>query len=313
MLRRAIAKGNVPARQGPGGDTIDARSDPGVGDRLYTSLNGSQTRERHDGARHLAGRAGRGLLRAVAVVAVMFALLQGYSWFRKTYFVPPSSVGYEHAVEIIDLQRALGIGVERVEIPLQQRAIEHGWLIDVFNFYYRQMKLGVFAAAALCVALAPAAFRRYARVFLIATAIAFPMYALYPLAPPRLMQSHGYPFVDTLAVYAGVQSSSAGAGGANQFAAMPSMHIGWTAIAALWLAAALPWRHVGAWLGGLHLTLMAFAVVVTGNHYVLDIVAGLIVVSIALTIEWLVFQRERRPLADRGEPGHAPRVSGGMR
>lgn len=228
----------------------------------------------------------------------MFVLLQGYSWFRKTYFVPPSSAGYANALDIIDLQRALGIGVDRIEIPLQQHVIEHQWLIDFFNHYYRQMKIVMFAAAALCVVLAPAAFWRIARVFLLTTAIAFPMYAIYPLAPPRLMQSYGYPFVDTLAVYAGVQSSSSGAGGANQFAAMPSMHIGWTAIAALWLAAALPWRRIGAWLGALHLLVMSFAVVVTGNHYVLDIVAGLIVVGVALAIDWLAFRRVRRPTGD---------------
>lgn len=239
------------------------------------------------------GRGGLALLRAVGAVAVLFVLLQGYSWFRKTYVVPPASAGYAHALQIIELQGRLGIGVGRVEIPLQQRVITHRWLIDVFNLYYRQMKLALFGAAALCAALAPAGFWRYARVFLIATAIAFPMYALYPLAPPRLMREHGFAFVDTLATYAGVQSSASGAGGANQFAAMPSMHIGWTSIAALWLAAALPWKHIGAWLGGLHLGLMGVAVVVTGNHYVLDIVGGLLVVGTALAIEWLVFRRWR--------------------
>lgn len=242
------------------------------------------------------------MLRVVAVVVVLFVLLQAYSWFRKTYFVPPSSAGVDNALEVIDLQRSLGIAVTRVEIPLQERVIDHRWLIDVFNVYYQWMKIVMFAAAALCVALAPAAFWRIARVFLITTAIAFPIYALYPLAPPRLMQSYGFPFVDTLAVFAGVQSSSAGAGGANQYAAMPSMHIGWSAIAALWLAAALPWRRIGAWLGALHLTLMSFAVVVTGNHYTLDIVAGLLVVAIALAIDWLAFRRGRRaPVQPKGE------------
>mgnify|MGYP002075338003 CR=1 FL=1 len=291
MLRRGEAIGAVPARRGPGGDTIDAPRGHRIGEALSAPLGGSRARS----GRHAAGRIGLALLRAVGVVVVMFVLLQGYSWFRKTYFVPPSSAGYANALDIIDLQRSLGIGVDRVEIPLQQRVIEHQWLIDFFNHYYRQMKIFMFAAAALCVVLAPGAFWRIARIFLLATAIAFPMYAIYPLAPPRLMQSHGYPFVDTLAVYAGVQSSSAGAGGANQFAAMPSMHIGWTAIAALWLAASLPWRRIGAWLGALHLILMSFAVVVTGNHYVLDIVAGLMVVGAALAIDWLVFRRVREP------------------
>jgi membrane-associated phospholipid phosphatase len=98
------------------------------------------------------------------------------------------------------------------------------------------------------------------------------------------MQPYGFPFVDTLAVFGGVEQSAAGAGGANQFEAMPSKHIGWTTIAALWLAAALPWYRIGLVLGLAHLTLMCVTVVVTGNHYVLDIIAGFVVVAIAAAV-----------------------------
>jgi len=273
---------------GHGGGSIDAQYEKHADEMRHASPQERGSGSRRE--RHIPGAVLR-LLRALAVVVALFVLLQLYSWFRKTFFVPPASLGYEHAREVIDLQRTLGIGVKRVEIPLQQHVLDHQWLIDLFNHYYQQMKLVVLAAAALCVALTPTAFWRIARVFALTTLIAFPMYAIYPLAPPRLMQDHGYRFVDTLAVYAGVQSSASGAGGANQFAAMPSMHIGWTAIAALWLAAAIPWRQVGAWLGSLHLLVMSMTVVVTGNHYVLDIVAGLVVVSVALGIDWVLFHR----------------------
>jgi hypothetical protein len=146
------------------------------------------------------------------------------------------------------------------------------------------MKPALYICAVLCVLLAPAAFRRIWWIFLFTTLIAFPMYALYPLAPPRLMGPYGYDFVDTLAVFGGVEQTAAGAGGANQFAAMPSMHIGWTTIGVLWLAAALPWHRVGLVIGLTHLTLMCVTVVVTGNHYVLDIIAGFAVVAIATVV-----------------------------
>lgn len=272
---------------GHGGGHIDAHYKQHADEMRQTSPQLREADSRHE--RHIPGAAA--LLRALAAVVVLFVVLQVYSWFRKTFFVPPSSLGFEHAREIIRLQRWLGIGVDRVEIPLQQHVIAHPWLIDLFNHYYQQMKIVVLASAALCVALTPAAFWRVARVFALTTLIAFPMYAIYPLAPPRLMHEHGYAFVDTLAVYAGVQSSAAGAGGANQFAAMPSMHIGWTTIAALWMAAAIPWRQLGAWLGAVHLLLMSLAVMATGNHYLLDIVAGLAVVSVALGIDWVLFHR----------------------
>lgn len=218
-------------------------------------------------------------------MAILVVVLILYSWFRKTYFQRSPEAAFANAIDIIDLQRALGIAVTRVEIPLQQRVLEHAWLIDVFNAHYRQFKPALYLCAVLCLLLAPVDFRRIWRVFMIATLIATPWYALYPLAPPRLMTPFGFPFVDTLAVYGGAVSSSEGVGGANQFAAMPSMHIGWTTIAALWLAAALPWWRIGAVVGTAHLGLMCLTVVVTGNHYVLDIVAGFVVAALAVLIE----------------------------
>lgn len=222
--------------------------------------------------------------RAAVWLAVLMVILQAYSWFRKTYFQRPAEVAFANALDVIDLQAALGFAVTRLEIPLQQRVIEHAWLIDFFNAYYRQFKPALYICVVLCLLLAPVAFRRIWRIFLIATLIALPMYAIYPLAPPRLMQPYGFPFVDTLAVFGGVEQSAAGAGGANQFAAMPSMHIAWTTIGAFWLAAALPWRRVGLVIGVIHLAIMCLTVVVTGNHYVLDIIAGFAVVAIAATI-----------------------------
>jgi hypothetical protein len=218
-------------------------------------------------------------------VGLLLVILQAYSLFRKTYVQRPADIAYAHALDVIDLQRSLGIGVFAVELPMQRWVLEHPWLVDFFNGYYRQLKPALYLSAALCLLLAPVAFRRLWRVFLLATLIALPWYALYPLAPPRFMESYGYPFVDTLAVYGGAPPSAAGLGGANQLAAMPSMHIGWTLIAAFWLAAALPRWHIGALLGAMHVALMCLAVVVTGNHYVLDIVAGFAVVGIALALE----------------------------
>ena len=102
------------------------------------------------------------------------------------------------------------------------------------------------------------------------------------------MQDHGYQFVDTLALFGGTVSSSSGAGGANQFAAMPSMHIGWSIIAALWLTVALPKWRIGAIIGIGHVLMMAVTVMATGNHYALDVVAGFAVVGFALLLDQLL-------------------------
>lgn len=225
--------------------------------------------------------------RAIPVIAyfgALVVLLQFYSWFRKTYFQRPAEIAFRNALDVIEFQARIGLAVERVELPLQDWTLQHAWLIDAMNLYYRQMKPVLYVAALLCLMLAPRAFPRIWWGFVIATAIGFPMYALYPLAPPRLMGPFGYPFVDTLEVFGGVQSSSEGLGGANQYAAMPSMHICWSIFAAFWLAAALPWRRIGLALGALHVALMSFSVVVTGNHYVLDVIAGALVAGVAIVI-----------------------------
>jgi hypothetical protein len=224
----------------------------------------------------------------VARLGVLFVSLMLYSWFRKTYFQQPADEAYANALEIIDWQRRLGIAVTRVELPMQQWVLDRSSLVDFFNFYYRNFKPALYISAIVCLILAPKDFRSIWRMFMIATLIALPWYAIYPLAPPRFMDSFGYPFVDTLAVFGGVQSTADGAGGANQFAAMPSMHIGWSTFAALWIAAALPRWRIGTVIGGLHLALMCVTVIVTGNHYVLDIVGGFTVAGSAMLIGWLL-------------------------
>ncbi|MEZ4496723.1 MAG: phosphatase PAP2 family protein [Thermomicrobiales bacterium] len=75
-----------------------------------------------------------------------------------------------------------------------------------------------------------------------------------------------------------VSSTAMGAGSANLYAAMPSMHIGWTTIGALWIAAALPVETGRGRDRVIHLTLMCLTVMITANHYWLDIVGGWVTV-----------------------------------
>ena len=70
---------------------------------------------------------------------------------------------------------------------------------------------------------------------------------------------------------------------ANQFGAMPSLHIGW----AVWCTLALWQLSSRTWVRGLAVLypcLTAFAVLATGNHYLLDIVAGLATFALAVAL-----------------------------
>jgi membrane-associated phospholipid phosphatase len=84
------------------------------------------------------------------------------------------------------------------------------------------------------------------------------------------------------------------ASAANQLAAMPSLHMAWAG----WCALAL-WRASSrAWVRGLaltHLCLTALAVLATGNHYLLDILAGLATLAAAVLIQEAVLRKIRTP------------------
>jgi len=136
--------------------------------------------------------------------------------------------------------------------------------------------------------------------------IGFAVFWLYPVAPPRMLPG----FVDVVAVShsVGAWSSGALASHANEYAAMPSLHIGW----ALWCAFAvwsfrrdLPSRLLVV----AYVVVTAVVVMATANHYFLDVVAGLVaaVASGAVALAWERRRRTNAPVAaDLGEPVRLP-------
>ncbi len=109
------------------------------------------------------------------------------------------------------------------------------------------------------------------------SAIGLVVYIILPVAPPRLLPNSGW--IDTMSSWSNIGWWGAGASApagfehlTDQFAAMPSLHVGW----AVWCAWA--WRRAGGNLvrriGWLYPTLVAVTVIVTANHYVLDVAVG---------------------------------------
>ena len=126
-------------------------------------------------------------------------------------------------------------------------------------------------------------------------------YALQPVAPPRLLTSG---FTDTVSSQTFFQLNSGFIRAFyNPVAAMPSLHVGMAPVVAWALIRLTPWMWSKA-LGVAYPLLVATSIVVTGNHFILDIAGGLAVVLPAAAIsEWLV----REP---RASPG---RLSGALR
>jgi hypothetical protein len=151
----------------------------------------------------------------------------------------------------------------------------------------------------------PTHYRRARSVLVTMTLLALVGYWLFPLAPPRLMAGGG--FVDTVRHFGtwGVPASDPVVSASNQDAAMPSMHVGWSLWSGITLArlAGTPFVRV---LGGLYPVATFLVVLATGNHFVLDSVAALVlfVVSTAFADTlarhggW-VGLRHRRPTTPR--------------
>ncbi len=225
---------------------------------------------------------------AAGQVVLLLAILQTYTLLRRSFFQQAPEEAFANALDLIRWQGAVGLNIE---LDLQGWALRHDWLIDVVNGYYRNFKPTLYVCAVLACLVAPVAYRRVRRAFVVVTLLALPWYALFPLAPPRFMAPYGYPFVDTLNAFSTTPNATSGFAAANQFAAMPSMHMGWTSIAALWLAVTLRRWWLGTILGVAHLTMMGYVVMVTGNHYVLDIFGGLLLAGIAIIVAWLLPDR----------------------
>jgi PAP2 superfamily len=136
--------------------------------------------------------------------------------------------------------------------------------------------------------------------------LAFLVFWLYPVAPPRMLAG----FVDVVASTHAIGSwhSGALASHANELAAMPSLHIAWAGWCALavWQITRKRWARA---LGFAHVALTAFAVLCTGNHFLLDILAGAATLGVAvLLVQMLTGCRARlRAMRSRGASyGEAP-------
>ncbi|WP_228992940.1 phosphatase PAP2 family protein [Streptomyces sp. DH8] len=149
------------------------------------------------------------------------------------------------------------------------------WLVVSMNYYYATLHFVVTIGVLVWL------FRRHpgryaaTRLVLFATtAVALLGYYLYPLAPPRLM--NGANFIDTVLVHETWGSMASGnfKNMSNQYAAMPSMHIGWSLWCGLTIfaLAAAPWARI---LGLLYPTLTLVVIVATANHFWLDAVGGM--------------------------------------
>lgn len=229
-------------------------------------------------------------------LAIWFGFLFAYQIARGVSDGDPLRA-FENGRLIIDLERRLHA---LVEVDLQRVILSAGdWIVQAVNWTYWNSQFTVVGLALLWVYLRRnEAFLRLRNVLLLVNMLALVGFVLMPTAPPRLFPEWG--FVDTLAASSALNHGSGLVQlASNQFAAMPSIHsadalvLGYTMASVVRSrAATVLWTLWPSWVW--------FTVMATGNHYWLDVAAGiglaLLAASIVVSLESL---RRREGALDR--------------
>jgi membrane-associated phospholipid phosphatase len=201
-----------------------------------------------------------------------------------------ASAAFQHARDLIRIEETLHLFVEP---SVQAWASGSVLLMDVSSWLYVNAQTTVTVGALVYLYLRHnRSFYFVRNMFMIAMVIALVGYAVFPTAPPRFMPEWG--FVDSVSAFTGVHVSHASATMSallNPYAAVPSMHVAFALMIGWPLARLVRWRVLRVlWL--LYPLLMAFVIIATANHFILDAMFGALTAGIsAYGARWLARAR----------------------
>lgn len=206
--------------------------------------------------------------------AVVMTLLGLWQWVGHHVHTRVAGA-MERAEDIYRWQRLLHLPDE---LALQQLVLPHSWLVRLANSYYGYAHLNGMAVFLVWLWWRRRVEYARARTVIVLSTLACFLVQIVPVAPPRLLPQHGY--VDTALEYGQSVYGEFGTGMANQLSAMPSVHVGWAAIVAVfvWRCAGRSWR----WMGVAHAVITILVVAITANHWWLDgiVAIGFVAVSV---------------------------------
>ncbi|MCW2962516.1 MAG: phosphatase family protein [Thermoleophilia bacterium] len=210
-----------------------------------------------------------GLLTEVVIIA--FAAIVYIVVREWTEGSPATAV--ENARRLLEFEQSIGIDFE---YALVQLSLDQPWLRTFVNWIYIWGHWPIIISVGAY--LLTHHRERYIwlrNAMFVSGMIGFAFFALVPMAPPRLS---GLGYTDTISTWSSSYRVLQPPDYANLYAAMPSLHFGWDLLVGVALFSStrlLPLRIFALTMP----TLMAFAVIATANHWVLDVVVGLVVVA----------------------------------
>jgi hypothetical protein len=201
---------------------------------------------------------------AAGQVALMGALFLLYKYGRHAADGHATRAS-ANAVRVLRFERLVHLPDE---LGIQRALLAAGGLVHLANVYYVTVHFPITLVFLVWLWVRHrAAWPRVRAVLIATTAVGLAGHMLFPLAPPRLTPAAG--MIDTLLRWGpSSYTTRPGSGIANQFAAMPSLHFGWSVVVAVAVIAALRsrWRYLAV----LHPVITLAVIVVTANHYWVD-------------------------------------------
>lgn len=278
------------SQTGPG----DAGPHTGVHGIMATNSQGALSAGPREGIKRFGRSLGQGLQRNMSVIlhwrptlkdgAELLLLASALPIYYGVRGITQTQVddAVQRGVDIINLEKSLGIFWE---VEMQSWVLGKEWLIKFLNNFYLFGHLPVIGVLAVWMYFWHRPQYLFMRnAFLISGAIALIFYVNFPTAPPRLLPPElGYGFVDTVVAQYEQSRPLTPSWFVNEYAAFPSMHIGWNLLVgmAVFLATKNIWIRAFA----VFMPVMMFVdIVLTANHYIIDGIAALPVIGLAILI-----------------------------
>ncbi|NUW33508.1 phosphatase PAP2 family protein [Nonomuraea sp. SMC257] len=192
-----------------------------------------------------------------------------------------AAVATADALALQSMERALHLDIE---LGANRWLTEHPALIQPAVYYYRLYYLVIVGVLVWVFVRHAEVYAEVRRTLVAMTVLVLPVYWAVPMSPPRFALPG---VVDIIAEHdiLGGHASREVENGQNVYSAMPSMHVGWSlwCAYAVWCAlrrshprlASLPWIFP---LG------MVAVVIITGNHYVLDIAGSVALLAVSIAV-----------------------------
>ena len=219
----------------------------------------------------------------VGPAALEFAFVASlYSIWRMAKNLPLAQAdgAIDRAYDIVAVEDFFGLPSE---LALQRLVLDHDWLAWFSAYYYAGAHVsGIVILLAGLYGRKRDVYPHWRNTLAILTAFCL-VIRFVKVAPPQFLTELGY--VDVSVMYGIDVYGRAGTGVSSQFAAMPSLHVGWAAIVAFGALATgtSRWR----WIGVVHLVLTMLMIAATGHHWWLDGIVALVLLWLALQLDTL--------------------------